>query len=75
MVKKMWVKFDGMDVSCVCDEHHRKCKDDKCKEYIVKFIEVKRDPIEQIEKMSKGLEKEITKLNSELKKSINKFKI
>ncbi len=71
----MWVKFDGMGVSCVCDEHHRKCKDDKCKEYIVKFIEVKRDPIEQIEKMSRGLEKEITKLNSELKKSINKFKI
>ncbi len=71
----MWVKFDGMCVSCVCDEHHRKCKDDKCKEYIVKFIEVKRDPIEQIEKMSRGLEKEITKLNSELKKSINKFKI
>jgi hypothetical protein len=75
LIKKMWVKFDEMDVVCVCDEYYRKCKDNSCKEYVVKFTEVRRDPIEEIADMSKSLTKEIKKLDSELKKSINKFKL
>jgi len=82
LIKKVWAKFDGMDLQCVCDEHHRKCKKDisGCKEYVVKFIEVDReDPIEQftsqIEKETANLRNSIKKFQSEISKNIRKFKI
>lgn len=85
MIKKVWAKFDGMDLKCVCDEHHKKCqKDDDCKEYVVKFIEVDRnDPEEVVKKINDDLKKfqsDVTqklksRLESEFKKSIRKFKI
>lgn len=80
LIKKMWVKFDGMDVDCICDEHHRKCRDDKCKEYIVKFTEIDRKeevPNINISKEEAELKRAVRKLKrseSELSKSINKFK-
>jgi len=86
LIKKLWVKFDGMDVDCVCDEHHRKCVDKECKEYVVKFTEIKRSETEkQLSKLEKDLIKDgklmekaakrLNKQTTELKKSINKFKI
>jgi predicted nuclease with TOPRIM domain len=71
----MWVKFDGMEVACICDEHHRKCRDTECKEYVVKFTEVVRSPAEEVQKEVNKLSSELSKLNTELKRSINKFKI
>jgi hypothetical protein len=82
LIKKLWVKFDGMDIDCVCDEHHRKCKDKACKEYVVKFTEIKRskgaEQIKGLEKDGQLLEKavnDLKKYSTELKKSITKFKI
>lgn len=86
LIKKLWVKFDGMDVACVCDEHHRKCADKDCKEYVVKFTEIKRsEEMSRFDKLEKDLTKDsrlidkttrnLKKQATELKKSINKFKI
>jgi len=78
LIKKMWVKFDGMDVECICDEHHRKCRDEGCKEYVVKFTEIERKldgDLEELRGKIKGLSKEVRRTTSELKRSINKFKI
>ena len=85
LIKKMWVKFDGMDIECMCDEHNRKC-DKKCKEYVVKFTEIKRVLIDvnlkkleagliKDEKLLKKATKDLQKQTNELKKSIKKFKV
>ncbi len=36
----MWVKFDGMEIECFCEERKKCVKEEKpeCKEYVVKFI-------------------------------------
>lgn len=86
MIKKLWVKFEDMDVTCVCEEHRRKCKDKECKEYVVKFTEIKRaERNEELDRLEKDLvrdgkliekvTKDLKKRTTELKKSINKFKI
>jgi hypothetical protein len=86
MIKKMWVKFDGMIVECFCEEGRKKCvKEEKpaCKEYVVKFIEIKRDTTaEQIkevmtreQKAMKDIVAKVKKYDSELKRSIKKFKV
>jgi len=80
LIKKLWAKFDNMDLTCVCDEHHRKCKDDTCKEYVVKFMEIDREEkIEDfqvhIDMETKKLRNEIKKFQSQVSKSIKKFKI
>ena len=81
MIKKAWVKFDGMTVKCICDDKDRKCKDDKlCKEYVIRFTEIERsekvnDAIKHLEKESDNLEKTIKKFESQVSKSIKKFKI
>jgi len=80
LINKVWAKFDGMDLECVCDEHHRKCKDDTCKEYVVKFMEIDRK--QELEEATKHLSIEARKLRSEMQKfqskisrSIKKYKI
>ena len=86
MIKKLWVKFDDMDIECFCEEGRKKCAPEsnpKCKEYVVKFIEIERD--NNLEDIKKTLSKEerfmkelISKLkrhDTKLKHSINKFKI
>lgn len=80
MIKKVWAKFKDMDLECVCDEHHRKCKDDTCKEYVVKFMEIDRK--DELEEATKHLSVETRKLRSEMKrfqsqisKSIKKYRI
>jgi len=86
LIKKLWVKFDDMDVACFCEEDRKKCvKEEKpeCKEYVVKFIEIERDEtIERIkenmtreEKVMKDILSKLKKHDTELKKSIRKFKI
>jgi len=86
LIKKLWVKFEDMDVTCVCEEHRRKCKDKECKEYVVKFTEIKRaERNEELDRLEKDLvrdgkliekvTKDLKKRTTELKKSINKFKI
>lgn len=80
MIKKVWAKFDDMDLKCVCDEHHKKCKDDTCKEYVVKFMEIDRE--QELEDATKHLSIEARKLRNEMKRfqskvsrSIKKYKI
>lgn len=77
LIKKMWVKFDGMNVECICNEHHRKCRDSQCKEYIVKFTEIKRkEEIPNLNKEERALKKavdDLKKSETELIKSMKKF--
>ena len=81
MIKKVWAKFDEMDLMCVCDEHHRKCKEDnRCREYVVKFMEIDReekidDAVAHLEKESKNLRRDIKSFQSKVSRSIKKFKI
>ena len=82
MIKKMWVKFNELDIQCICDYDYRKCKIDErdgCKEYIVKFTEIERtyntSGIDEVNKSLKVLNKEVKKIETELQKSIRKFKI
>jgi len=76
LIKKLWVKFNDMDIICMCNEHKRKCRDKGCKEYVVKFIEIKRKDknldkeIKDITDAVKGLKKAET----EVVKSMNKFR-
>ena len=80
MIKKVWAKFADMDLQCVCDEHHRKCKDDTCKEYVVKFMEIDRqDELEAATKHlnneTKKLRNDMQKFQSQISKSIRKYKV
>ncbi len=81
MIKKAWVKFDGMTVKCICDERDAKCKNDKeCKEYVIRFTEIERsekvtDAIKNLEKETDNLQRNIKKFESQVSKSIKKFKI
>jgi len=81
LIKKVWAKFNEMDLTCVCDEHHRKCKDDTCKEYVVKFMEIDRaqqdldDASKELEKVSRDLRRDIKKFQSKVSRSVKKFKI
>lgn len=80
MIKKVWAKFEDMDLKCVCDEHHRKCKDDTCKEYVVKFMEIERDQrledaAKHLETESKLLRNDIKKFQSKVSRSVRKYKI
>jgi len=79
LIKKVWAKFNDMDLTCVCDEHHRKCKDDTCKEYVVRFTEIKRDKqiddvVTHIKQESSNLRRDIKKFQSEISRSIKKFR-
>jgi len=84
LIKRVWAKFDGMDLSCVCDPHHRKCKDDKgCNEYVVKFMEIEREDklkeaVRHLDQDTKKLKRGMKRFESEISKSIKgmkKFKI
>lgn len=88
LIKKLWVKFDGMDIECFC-ETNKQCsahEEPGCKEYVVKFIEIKRKVkkvgvkevhpgVAREEQLIKKLTKDIKRQGIELKKSIKKFKV
>ena len=86
MIKKLWVKFDGLDVECFCEENRKKCvkeEEPKCKEYVVKFVEIKRDItterateiLTREQKAVKNIIEKIKRYDSELKRNIKKFKV
>lgn len=80
LIKKLWVKFNGMDIKCFCNENDRKCRDEECREYVVRFIEIVRSkpPIIKLDNTEQQLKQAIRKLKkseTELSKTINKFKI
>ena len=81
MIKKVWAKFEGMDLTCVCDEHHRKCQDDMCQEYVVKFMAINRaeqdleDATKHLEDISKNVRRDIKKFQSKVSRSVKKYKI
>jgi len=72
LIKKLWVKFDGLEVVCVCNEASKKCKlNDKptCSEYVVKFTPVDRVE-EYIVKSQKYLADSRRKLTTEVNKVV-----
>ena len=82
MIKKLWVKFDEMDIECFCNENRKKCPAESkptCKEYVVKLIEIKRTEqdinLEKEEKEFKVAVLKLKKQEAELRKTIRKFKI
>jgi len=80
LIKRVWAKIENDDIKCICDEHHRKCED-QCKEYVVKFIEIDRtqekldDVVDMFAEEAKTLRKNIKKFETQLSRSIKKFKI
>lgn len=77
MVKKLWVKFEGMDVACVCETHHRKCQDKICLEYVVSFIEIDRTNeklVEGLNESTKDLTSSLKKFQSEVARSVKNLK-
>lgn len=69
-----WIKFDGEDIECFCKKNRKRCPTESkpiCKEYVLKFIEVDRNPLEDIQEPMKQLKRKM----SELEKSVKKFKI
>lgn len=78
LIKKLWIKFDGMDIECICNEHKRKCRDSQCKEYVVKFTEIERkQELPKLDKEERALKKAVDSLKqseTELVKSMKKFR-
>lgn len=80
MIKQLWVKFDDLDIDCYCDINRKKCTKEqkpKCKEYVIKFMEVDRSSngAEEFEKGIKNLVGICKKSTSELEKVLKKYKV
>lgn len=74
MIKKLWVKFDGLDVVCVCNEGNKKCnlsEKPTCGEYVVKFTPIDRTDNVNLSKSHKHLVDQRRKLSTELTKAVN----
>ena len=75
MIRKLWVKFDGLDVVCVCNHQSRKCREDKdCGEYVVKFTSVDRVDRNNLSFSPKKLADKRRKLTSELNRTADHIK-
>ena len=79
MIKRVWAKFDGMDLACVCDPHHKKCEDEECKEYVAKFVEIDRrekleEAVRHMDKDTRELRRSLKRFESEVSKSIRQMK-
>lgn len=77
MINKLWVKFNEEGVECTCNEYARKCEEPTCKEYVVKFTEIKRSKhsVEGFNRNMESVVKDLKKIRDEMRKGINKFKI
>jgi hypothetical protein len=84
LIKKLWVKFDDMDINCFCEENNKKCaaiEEPICKEYVVKFTEIKRADecikidLSKEKRAFSDLSRQLNRKTTELKKSIQKFKV
>lgn len=76
MIDKFWIKFDELDIECFCREGAKKCPPEKkpvCKQYVVKFIEIERS--DEFKEEIKAIKKTAKKIESEISKAINKFKV
>lgn len=75
MIKKLWVKFDGIDVVCVCNEQRRDCENKTgCSEYVVKFTPVDRTERNNLSFSPKKLYDARRKLTTELNKTTEHLK-
>lgn len=74
MIKKLWAKFDGMKLTCFCEEGEKKCTDDACKEYVVKFTLIDREEDSTGSFLEKELYDKSKKLTSELNKATKHIK-
>ena len=73
MIRKLWVKFNELDVECVCNDGNKKCTlSDKptCKEYVVKFTPIERLEERRLSKSPKYLADKRRKLSTEMTKTI-----
>lgn len=73
LIRKLWVKFDGLDIQCVCNEGNKKCTlSDKptCSEYVVKFTPIERFTERRLSKSPKYLADKRRKLSTELNKTV-----
>lgn len=83
---KLWIKFDELDIECLCGYNDRKCSKENregCHLYLAKFIQLSDeekhgDRCEAVSDVSRILERKMTrekdKFTSELKRSLNKMK-
>lgn len=89
ITKKMMVKFkDNGEVECFCDPSNIKCSVNdnlECKEYVVKFMEIKREPkiksnvnldslVKDVSRTEFIVRKQLKKFETELQKSVKKVK-
>ena len=74
MIRKLWAKFNELDVVCVCNNKDRKCKEDGCSEYVVKFTPVERTERNSLAFSPKHLADRRRKLTSELNRTANHIK-
>ena len=86
MDKKLWVKFDELEIECFCDSGRKDCPPEakpKCKEYVVRFIEIERseaneERVKAIKDASKivedRLKRNLKKFETEIHKNIKKMK-
>jgi len=82
LIKKLWIKWDGMDIECFCEEHSKKCvtapgEDPKCREYVAKFVEIDRTE-EEAKKQIKDFGSAVKSFEREVQKKIKqmtKFKV
>ena len=85
ITQKLWVKFNELDVECFCYCNRKECPPEskpKCKEYIVKFIEIERKPLinesntvmDEIGKIERKINQQKKKYETELRKSLRELK-
>jgi len=66
LIKKLWVKFDGLDVACVCNTKDLDCRQDGCQEYVVKFTLIERAEDSNLPSSQKSLADGCRKITSAL---------
>lgn len=79
---KLWIKFKDLDIECFCAYNERRCplETKECRLYLAKFICIDgAEREERVKSVKDSLEAKIKqqqrKFESELKRSIKKFKI
>lgn len=85
ITQKLWVKFNDLDVECFCYCNRKECPPEskpECKEYVVKFIEIERNPIvdkskaitDELGKIEEKINQQRKKYETEFNKSLRQLK-
>ena len=75
MIRKLWVKFDDLNVVCVCNDKKMDCPTkEECSEYVVKFTPVERTERNNLSFSPKKLYDARRKLTTELNKTTEHLK-